>query len=565
MLKSYTDPKQLVENLPNRDFLTHGHFYLIRISQIEDREIFKICLEYWTKLVQELYEEMQSIPVSELNPLVNMGVGGLTSAGAPNPALLNNYPLRKHKYNEVLSNLRVVVIEKMVRPEEVLIVENDEGEIVREFVKESDTIQLYKTTRECLVYLTHLDVVDTENIMTDKLARQVDGTEWSWANCNTLCWAIGSISLTMNEETEKRFLVTVIKDLLGLTEMKRGKDNKAVVASNIMYIVGQYPRFLKAHWKFLKTVVNKLFEFMHESHEGVQDMACDTFIKIARQCKRYFVSLQPGESEPFIEEIVRTMRKITGDLSPQQVHTFYEACGYMIAAQPQKNAQERLIAELMSLPNAAWDAIIAQATANPQILQDADTIKVIGNVMKTNVSACTSIGSYFYPQIGRIYLDMLSMYRATSQMISEAVQRDGEIATKMPRVRGLRTIKKEILKLIETYVEKADDLEMVRANIVPALLEAVLLDYQRNVPGARDAEVLKVMSTIITKLSALMEDQVPQIMESVFECTLEMINKDFSEFPEHRVEFFGLLRAINLHCFPGKFFGTFTEPITNMF
>jgi hypothetical protein len=118
------------------------------------------------------------------------------------------------------------------------------------------------------VYLTHLDVVDTETIMSEKLAKQVDGSEWSWANCNTLCWAIGSISGAMNEETEKRFLVTVIKDLLGLTEMKRGKDNKAVVASNIMYIVGQYPRFLKAHWKFLKTVVNKLFEFMHETHEG---------------------------------------------------------------------------------------------------------------------------------------------------------------------------------------------------------------------------------------------------------------------------------------------------------
>jgi len=39
-------------------------------------------------------------------------------------------------------------------------------------------------------------------------------------------------------------------------------------------------------------------------------------------------------------------------------------------------------------------------------------------------------------------------------------------------------------------------------------------------------------------------------MENVFECTLEMINKDFSEFPEHRVEFFTLLRAINLQCFP---------------
>jgi exportin-1 len=217
----------IIENLPNRNFIIHGHFYLIRISQIDDREIFKICLEYWTKLVCELYDEMQQMPITDVNPLVNMNaMVGLANGGAAHPSVLANYPLRKHKYSEVLSNLRQVMIEKMVRPEEVLIVENDEGEIVREFVKESDTIQLYKTTRECLVFLTHLDVVDTEQIMSEKLARQVDNTEWSWSNCNTLCWAIGSISGAMNEETEKRFLVTVIKDLLGLTEQKRGKDNK---------------------------------------------------------------------------------------------------------------------------------------------------------------------------------------------------------------------------------------------------------------------------------------------------------------------------------------------------
>jgi exportin-1 len=104
-----------------------------------------------------------------------------------------------------------------------------------------------------------------------------------------LCWAIGSISGAMTEEDEKRFLVLTIKELLGLVEMKKGKDNKAIIASDIMYIVGQYPRFLRAHWKFLKTVVNKLFEFMHETHDGVQDMACDTFIKIAQKCKRHFV------------------------------------------------------------------------------------------------------------------------------------------------------------------------------------------------------------------------------------------------------------------------------------
>ena len=71
----------------------------------------------------------------------------------------------------------------------------------------------------------------------------------------------------------------------------------------------------------------------------------------------------------------------------------------------------------------------------------------------------------------------------------------------MPRVRGLRTIKKEILKLIETFVDKAEDLQAVRTQMVPQLLDSVLVDYNRNVAGARDAEVLKAMTAMITKLS----------------------------------------------------------------
>jgi len=47
-----------------------------------------------------------------------------------------------------------------------------------------------------------------------------------------------------------------------------------------------------------------------------------------------------------------------------------------------------------------------------------------------------------------------------------------------------------------------------------------------------------------------MTEQVPAILEAIFECTLDMINKDFSEYPEHRIAFFTLLREINLRCFP---------------
>lgn len=56
-----------------------------------------------------------------------------------------------------------------------------------------------------------------------------------------------------------------------------------------------------------------------ETHEGVQDMACDTFIKIAQKCKRHFVTVQVGEVVPFIEEILASISSIICDLNNQQV------------------------------------------------------------------------------------------------------------------------------------------------------------------------------------------------------------------------------------------------------
>lgn len=69
----------------------------------------------------------------------------------------------------------------------------------------------------------------------------------------------------------------------------------------VRYVVGQYPRFLRAHWKFLKTVVFKLFEFMHETFPGVQQMAVDTFLRIAQKCKKKFIVQQASEPAAFIE------------------------------------------------------------------------------------------------------------------------------------------------------------------------------------------------------------------------------------------------------------------------
>lgn len=113
---------KIIENDHDRDLLINAHLYLVKISQVENREIFKICLEYWSKLVADLYEELQALPVADLVGLnIGGGLGGLSAmSGFSAIGLDNSTKLRKNLYYaDVLSNLRLVMVGRMVKPEEV--------------------------------------------------------------------------------------------------------------------------------------------------------------------------------------------------------------------------------------------------------------------------------------------------------------------------------------------------------------------------------------------------------------------------------------------------------------
>ncbi|KAL7584746.1 protein EXPORTIN 1A [Lactuca sativa] len=526
----------------NINSLLMGLEYLINISYVDDTEVFKVCLDYWNSLVLELFEANHNLENANMMGL-HMPLLGMVDG--PGTQLLQ----RRQLYAGPMSKLRLLMISRMAKPEEVLIVEDENGNIVRETLKDNDVLVQYKIMRETLIYLSHLDHDDTEKQMLKKLSKQLNGEDWTWNNLNTLCWAIGSISGSMMEDQENRFLVMVIRDLLNLCEITKGKDNKAVIASNIMYVVGQYPRFLRAHWKFLKTVVNKLFEFMHETHPGVQDMACDTFLKIVQKCKRKFVIVQVGENEPFVSELLTTLPTTIVDLEPHQIHTFYESVGHMIQAESEATKRDEYLQRLMDLPNQKWVEIIGHARGNVDFLKDQDVIRTVLNILQTNTSAATALGTHFLPQITLIFLDMLNVYKMYSELISSGIAEGGPFASKTSYVKLLRSVKRETLKLIETFLDKAEDQPQIGKQFVPPMMDPVLGDYARNLPDARESEVLSLFATIINKYKGAMIDDVPRIFEAVFQCTLEMITKNFEDYPEHRLKFFSLLRAIATHCF----------------
>lgn len=174
--------------------------------------------------------------------------------------------------------------------------------------------------------------------------------------------------------------------------------------------VCQYPRFLRQHWKFLKTVVNKLFEFMHELHPGVQDMSVDTFLKIARKCRKKFVTVQPpSETRPFIEEILENMQATIKHLEVGQIHVFYEAVGEIIQSEADPNKRQNLVFKLMELPNQTWASLIATANHDAQTLFQPLTVKRFILVLKTNNRVAGSLGAGYIVQLARIYVDMLQV------------------------------------------------------------------------------------------------------------------------------------------------------------
>lgn len=136
---------------------------------------------------------------------------------------------------------------------------------------------------------------------------------------------------------------------------------------------------------------------------------------------------------------------------------------------------------------------------NVDILKDAETVRQLGSILKTNVRACKAVGHPFVVQLGRIYLDMLNVYKCLSENISSAVQTNGqltftnlcshvfgiyiwywwfiqtvcfshicvgEMVTKQPLIRSMRTVKRETLKLISGWVSRSSDPQMVRLPFV---------------------------------------------------------------------------------------------------
>lgn len=94
------------------------------------------------------------------------------------------------------------MIARMAKPEEVIVVEDENGNIVRETMKDTDTLARYKTMHETLVYLSNLGHEDTENQMLEQLKMQVSVSK-PWWRCTLALHPCGIAFMTVSTMTSE--------------------------------------------------------------------------------------------------------------------------------------------------------------------------------------------------------------------------------------------------------------------------------------------------------------------------------------------------------------------------
>ena len=538
--------------------ISNGLKYLAQFILIENEEIFKAAVDFWLWFLYKVFTLKD--PEDTLDNYDNL-LDNINN----NNTIVNKYTkeqyiqylnesyLYKNCYMKMIDVIREIICVKMTKPLEVKIDIDEGGDIIYDPTKNTVYQTIHENMRDTLVYLTLIDPYKTQSLLQAKVEEQFNIANQSNkidpSLLNSISWSAGCISGAMPESIEVHLLIHFIRTLLGLCEIIKGKGNKAICASNIMYVVGQYPKFLNGHWKFLKTVVKKLFEFMHETFEGVQDFACETFMKISIKCANNFIIKQDQENEEYIRELVRNVSETTKDLKAHQQLMFYEAIGNMINLE--NNLQKKIfyIKQLMEEKNTQWNQIFNEAKQNINILNNSNIVNGLRIIVLLNERVSFAIKTPYWSYGITIFDNLIKSFIYYSNCINENFNNNKGVDI---NTRSYMIYNRTLIKYLTSLVKNTDDLQMIQNDMLNQFGN-LIETYNKNHIQNKDPNMLLLFSALLEKIQNYNPDVVATIWKFLCFPTIELIKNYFQSFPEHRMNFFILLKSLISNSFESLF------------
>jgi len=127
----------------------------------------------------------------------------------------------------------------MVRPYEVRLAPDDNGMLIWYEDDNTEQAEIHNLLASFIQKLAVMYYSEFKILCINELKQQLNEQHWNRDRLFKMSWSIGCLTEVLNDQDERGFVISAIRELLTLCEKKSGKDNKACVASNIMYVVGQ--------------------------------------------------------------------------------------------------------------------------------------------------------------------------------------------------------------------------------------------------------------------------------------------------------------------------------------
>jgi len=224
----------------------------------------------------------------------------------------------------------------------------------------------------------------------------------------------------------------------------------------------------------------------------------------------------------------------------------------MISEESDPHQQDIYVNNLLQYSHQEFQAQLSNANANINELFSHQNIKAIDHIVKINQRVAESTGFIYLNYLKNIFQDLLKIYNLYSQQVSDAVIR--QQAQNNPMVKPMKAVRRDILKLIQTYILKETDksFTVFYQQFLPSL-KLLIDDYKANAQDARDPEVLHLFSTMIKHMGESLHNELPVIYDGLCASTLAVIQNEFQLYPDFREGFFTLVMNMIKHCTQGLF------------
>ena len=86
-------------------------------------------------------------------------------------------------------------------------------------------------------------------------------------------------------------------------------------------------------------------------------------------------------------------------------------------------------------------------------------------------------------------------------------------------LRPMKILRRDILKLLQTYIEKETNFTYFNENFL-STLQAMVEDFSASDPNARDPEVLQMFATMMRQEGPMLQGFMPSILQHLLSPTL---------------------------------------------